>query len=122
MIIEILFVGRFVATIAFLCLDHEGPMQIIGILGGYLYAGVRLMPGLNRIINQLNVFKSIIPSIERVYNEYTSIAAKENYWDVTDFQFKNKIQIDNISFQSLNIKKDAQNGRAWCRERVCQYV
>ncbi len=71
MIIEILFVGLFVTTIAYLCLDHESPVQMIGILGGYLYAGFRLMPGLNRIINQLNVFKSVIPSIERVHQEYT---------------------------------------------------
>ena len=50
---------------------------MIGILSGYLYAGFRLMPGLNRIINHLNTFKSTIPAINRAHNEYTTIASKQ---------------------------------------------
>ncbi|ETZ07143.1 protein glycosylation K [Holospora obtusa F1] len=107
MVIEILFVGLFVTTIAYLCLDQESPVQMIGILGGYLYVGFRLMPGLNRIINQLNIFKSVIPSIERVYREYTMLAAKENYVNVPDFQFNKNIEIKDLSFRYLNTEKDA---------------
>lgn len=109
MVIEILFVGLFVTTIAYLCLDQESPVQMIGILGGYLYAGFRLMPGLNRIINQLNTFKSIIPSIERVHQEYTMVAAKENYVDVPAFQFNQCIEIKDLSFKYLNTEKNALN-------------
>lgn len=107
MVIEILFVGLFVTTIAYLCLDQESPVQMIGILGGYLYAGFRLMPGLNRIINQLNTFKSVIPSIERVYHEYTMVAAKENYVDAPSFQFNQNIDINDLSFRYLNTEKNA---------------
>jgi ABC-type multidrug transport system fused ATPase/permease subunit len=107
MVIEILFVGLFVTTIAYLCLDQESPVQMIGILGGYLYAGFRLMPGLNRIINQLNIFKSVIPSIERVHQEYTMVAAKENYVDVPGFQFNQNIELKDLSFKYLNTEKDA---------------
>lgn len=107
MVIEILFVGLFVTTIAYLCLDQESPVQMIGLLGGYLYAGFRLMPGLNRIINQLNIFKSVIPSIERVHQEYTMVAAKENYVDVPAFQFNQDIEIKDLSFRYLNTEKDA---------------
>ena len=107
MVIEILFVGLFVTTIAYLCLDQESPVQMIGILGGYLYAGFRLMPGLNRIINQLNVFKSVIPSIERVHQEYTMVAAKENYVDVPGFQFNQNIELKDLSFKYLNTEKNA---------------
>jgi hypothetical protein len=57
MVIEVLFVGLFVATIFILCLEHGSPVQMMGILGCYLYAGFRLMPGLNRIINHLTAFK-----------------------------------------------------------------
>jgi ABC-type multidrug transport system fused ATPase/permease subunit len=107
LVIEILFVGVFVTTVAIMCLDHESPTQMIGLLGGYLYAGFRLMPGLNRIINMLNTFKSVIPSIERVYKEYTSVAAKENYVDVPDFAFQNSINLTGVSFSYLNTEKDA---------------
>jgi ABC-type multidrug transport system fused ATPase/permease subunit len=107
MVIEILFVGLFVTTIAYLCLDQESPVQMIGILGGYLYVGFRLMPGLNRIINQLNVFKSVIPSIERVHQECTMAAAKENDVNVPDFQFNQNIELKNLSFRYLNTEKNA---------------
>lgn len=109
MVIEVLFVGLFVTTIAFLCLEHESPIQMIGILGGYLYAGFRLMPGLNRIINQLNVFKSIIPSIERVYSEYNMVVDKENYVHAPNFMFEHSIDLNNVSFSYLNTEKNALN-------------
>lgn len=105
-VIEVLFVGFFVMTVVFLCLEHDGPVEMIGILGGYLYAGFRLMPGLNRIINQLNVFKSVIPSIERVYHEYTTISTQESYRDVPELQFNETIELSNVCFRYLNTKKD----------------
>lgn len=107
MVIEVLFIGLFVATVAILCLEHESPTQIIGILGGYLYVGFRLMPGLNRIINQINSLKAVIPSIERVYKEYNTVAAKENYVDVPDFVFQKSIHFKNVNFHYLNTDKDA---------------
>lgn len=107
MFIEVLFVGVFVASIAYLCLKHDNPVQIIGVLGGYLYAGFRLMPGLNRIINQLNAFKAVIPYIERVYQEYTVAAAQENYCDVPHFRFDDSLGVNNVSFRYLNTKKEA---------------
>ncbi|MBM3468419.1 MAG: ABC transporter ATP-binding protein [Alphaproteobacteria bacterium] len=107
MAIEVIFVGLFVITVAILCLEHESPTQMMGILGGYLYVGFRLMPGLNRIINQLNVFKFVIPSIERVYDEYTTISSKENYIDVPGFNFKRSINLKKVCFHYFNVNKDA---------------
>jgi ATP-binding cassette, subfamily B, bacterial PglK len=106
-IIEVVFVGLFVFAIAYLCYKHDTPQKIIGILGGYLYAGFRLMPGLNRIIGQLNTFKASIASIDRVYNEYTTVAAKENYLDIPDFKFTNNIIFKNVYFKYLNTERDA---------------
>jgi len=107
MVIEVLFVGLFVTTISLLCLEHESPLQMIGILSGYLYAGFRLMPGLNRIINQLNTFKSSIPSIERVHTEYYTVANKENYVSVPEFSFEDGITFKNVNFRYLNTEKDS---------------
>lgn len=107
LVIETLFVGMFVFTIAMLCFDHESPAQMIGVLGGYLYVGFRLMPGLNRIINQTSILKGAIPSIERVYDEYYTAFAKENYQDIQNFTFKRSICLENVSFRYLNVKEDA---------------
>ena len=110
LVIEILFVGLFVTTIAILCLEHESPVQMLGVLGGYLYAGFRMMPGLNRIVNMLNAFKAVIPSIERVYKEYNTVAAKESYVDIPEFCFEKFINLNNVSFSYLNTEKDALSG------------
>ncbi|WP_051908796.1 ABC transporter ATP-binding protein [Candidatus Odyssella acanthamoebae] len=106
-IIEVMFVGLFVVAIAILALEHDRPSQMMGVLGGYLYAGFRLMPGLNRIINQLNLFKSSIPSIERVYNEYTTIAQSQNYKNIPTFHFNKTITFKDVSFKYLNTKNNA---------------
>ena len=107
MVIEVLFVGLFVTTIAFLCLEHESPVQMIGVLGGYLYLGFRVMPGLNRVVNQLNVFKASIPSIERVCSECNAAAAKENYVNIPDFLFDRYIELKGIFFRYPNVEKNA---------------
>lgn len=107
MMIELLFVGAFVSIVAVLCLNHESPIQMLGILGGYFYAGFRLMPGLNRMINQLNVFKSSIPSIEHVHKEYLSTATQAHYQDIPKFQFNKTLELKDVSFRYLNTKKEA---------------
>jgi ATP-binding cassette subfamily C protein len=106
MVIEVLFVVLFVAAVACMCLGQETPMHMLGILGGYLYVGFRVMPGLNRIITQLNDFKSTIPSIERIYQEYNLITAKENYVDIPDFEFKERIDLKSVSFRYPNTNRD----------------
>ena len=107
MVIETLFVGLFVAAISFLCLEHESPVQTIGVLGGYLYLGFRAMPGLNRVINLLSAFKAVIPQIERVFVEYNAVAIKESYADLPNFSFAQVIELKDVCFHYLNIKKNA---------------
>jgi ATP-binding cassette subfamily C protein len=106
MIIEVLFMGLLIGTIAFLCLGHEGPTQIMGILSGYLYAGFRLMPGLNRILGHLNVFKSQIPNIDRVYSEFRAVPVRENYSHNPDFSFRQCIALKDVRFQYINTHQD----------------
>ena len=105
-VIEILFVGCFVATVAYLCFSKENSMQMMGILGGYLYLGFRLMPGINRIISQLNNLKYVMPGIERVYEEYHTVAQQENTIDVPDFHFDKTIVLKDLSFSYINTSRD----------------
>lgn len=106
MVLEVLFVSLFMVVIACLCLEHESPVQMIGILGGYFYVGFRLMPALNRIINLLNSFKTVIPSIERVYTEFTSVKTQNNYHNISALTFENSIVLNDVSFRYLNTQKD----------------
>lgn len=106
-VIEVLFVGLFVIAIGVLAHESNTPSQMMGVLGGYLYIGFRLMPGLNRIINQLNQLKATIPSIERVYREYTTIAKSQSYKNIPDFSFNNNIKFDDVNFKYLNTETNA---------------
>ena len=63
----------FIFTIFFLTKNNYNFNELIGLLGAFLYAGFRIMPGLNRIINHVNIFKSSIPSIETVSEELKSL-------------------------------------------------
>lgn len=105
-VIETLFVGLFVTSIAFLCLEHESPKQMMGVLAGYLYLGFRVMPALNRIINQMNNFKAIIPAIERIHSENNIITAKENYLNVPNLSFKESLTLTDVYFRYINTHKD----------------
>jgi len=96
--LEVVFVGLFVTAISVLCLENESPTNMMGILGGYMYVGFRLMPSLNRIITYLGTFKQSIPSIERVWEEYHMPALSESYVNVEDFKFEKSINLRNISF------------------------
>lgn len=106
-VIELLFVGLFVFAIAYMALKHNNPQEMIGIMGGYLYLGFRVMPGLNRIINQVNTFKMMTPYIERVHHEYFHTTAGIPLKDEKDFHFKKKISFQDVSFQYLNTNKNA---------------
>lgn len=109
-IIEIVFVLILVIMVGILCKNHEDPIQMTSLIGGYIYAGFRLMPSLNRIIHQISVFKSCIPSIECIHFEITNVASKQSYVHAYDLEFNKSINIKNVSFRYLNTEKDALHG------------
>lgn len=106
-VLEVLFMGMFVTTIAIMCMGNDTPTQMMGILGGYLYAGFRLMPGLNRMINMLNNFKFVIPNIERIYGEYKFITQKNSYEAVPNLTFNNSVTFKDVDFAYPNVDKNA---------------
>ncbi|MBX9703884.1 MAG: ABC transporter ATP-binding protein/permease, partial [Silvanigrellaceae bacterium] len=107
-IIEVCFVAVFIVVICYMCLQQDTQTQMIGILGGYIYTGFRLLPGLNRIINHFAYFKSSIPSIERSYEEYfSSNLSHHKEQSVHDLKFENEIILKNLSFRYPNTKIDA---------------
>ncbi len=105
--IETVFVSIFVFGIIFLNLASENPLAFVGIIGGYIYAGFRLMPGINRIINNLNSIKMSLPSVKRVHEEYKNIAIGKNFFDIPNLEFKKSISFKNVSFKYLNAEKNA---------------
>jgi ATP-binding cassette subfamily C protein len=102
LVIEVLFMSLFVIAVSYLCFEHDSPQEIMGILGGYLYMGFRLMPGLNRMIGQLGIFKSSMASIERVYDEYHHpVVANAPLIHFPNFSFEHSVVLNKVSFQYL---------------------
>ena len=108
-IIEVMFMGFLVGTIALLCSRHESPAQMMAILSGYLYAGFRLMPGFNRILGYFNVLKSQIPPINRLYEEYNALPQIEPEELCPSFAFEKGIRLNQVCFQYISSESEALN-------------
>lgn len=113
LVIETIFVFIFVVAISFLSIEQDASLEMMGVLGGYLYVGFRLMPGLNRIINQLSNLKSVIPSIDRTHAEYKSVMQEQTYQNVEGFHFEEDIIFRNVGFSYLNVEKRALSKIDW---------
>lgn len=111
--LEILFVSIFIFTIFFLTKNNYNFNELVGLLGAFLYAGFRIMPGLNRIINQVNIFKSSIPSIETVSEELKSLRNNEiqslNNASEKKMKFNDNIKLSNINLCYKNKKPVLKN-------------
>ncbi len=106
-IIELLFVAIFIMAIAYLSYDNDTPAAVLGVLAGYLYAGFRMMPGLNRIAQQLAALKGALPSISRVHKEFQYLEATAVYKNEPSLTFSCDISVQNISFRYDNTTTDA---------------
>jgi ABC-type multidrug transport system fused ATPase/permease subunit len=96
-LIESLFVGIFMMIIACLCIQHAHPVEITGILGSYLYIGFRLMPGLNRILHQMSVVKSSMPSLMRIADEMTNVPTMP-LLHLPELTFEKVLTLRDVSF------------------------
>lgn len=105
--LEVVFVMLFVAAIVFMSLQMNTPQQMMGALGGYLYAGFRMMPGLNRILWNLNNYKLCIPNIDRVYEEYTTVEDPAVTEDNPALTFHHQLEMRGVCFRYLNTSTDA---------------
>ena len=102
MAIETLFVVFFMSVVVVMCAKDNNNQQMMSLLGGYLYVGFRVMPGLNRIISLANTVKSVVPSVTRMYKEYNWITSKDNIASIAAFEFKSSIELQGVSFKYLN--------------------
>ena len=93
LIIETLFIFIFVFAVYILTNEYQNnSTEIISILSLYLYAGFRLAPSLNRIINHLSSLKSVIPSVNRVKKVFDKEIDRNTIKKKFYFQRKNKIR------------------------------
>ncbi len=96
--IEIVFVMIFIVTVLTLISSGMPLHQIAGLMGAYLYAGFRMMPGLNRIIIQSSILKLVAPNIERILFEIQNMPTAAKIQDESDFRFDKDLTFDHVIF------------------------
>jgi ATP-binding cassette subfamily C protein len=107
--LEAFFIVIFISVICYMTVTHHDTQKILVLLGGYLYAGFRFMPGMNRIVNFVSIFKSLIPAINHVYQEYTALGAVRHMQDSDSFSFSDSIIFMEVDFRYENTKKNVLN-------------
>lgn len=97
-VIESMFFFLFVASIWMMLWRNQGSSVMIASLGAIFYVAFRIMPGINRLIGHLNAFKSYIPRLNTVYEEYLKIEPREVWLNLPDFSFERHIDFNHVSF------------------------
>jgi ATP-binding cassette subfamily C protein len=97
--IELVFIIFFAGIVITYSMQNADFSTLMLTLSAYLYAGFRLLPGLNRMIIQMNNIKMADASLERVISEMTSPLLEKNYVSAPDLSFNKTIQISNVSYQ-----------------------
>lgn len=97
-LIETLFVIIFMCYIIYSISINNTFENILLTLGGYLYAGFRIMPGINRIIVQLNLFKTCQPFIETTFKEIFNNDPTAKFGFDNHFQFEKQIEFQSVCY------------------------
>jgi len=112
-VIEMIVVSGLLLLILLKLLLGDAPMEIVPLLGVLALAAFRLMPSANRIITYSNTIKFQLPLFHELYDELLAIRQRAltgedlfNNDNGTSLEFSKEIQIDHLSFQYPEGKKE----------------
>ncbi len=97
--LETFFIAFFSLFLMYFSLYGSDNKYFLGVLAGYLYAGFRILPGLNRVIVQLNLFKGCQPYINTVFDEYYKDTEQLKLISQKSFRFADKISLRDLHFK-----------------------
>jgi ATP-binding cassette, subfamily B, bacterial PglK len=97
--IETLFMLFFALIVVIYSRPGHNIDALTPMLGAYLYAGFRLLPGLNRIIIQLSNVKMSEPSFQRIGEDLSAPAHENVYVSAPGLTFRQDIALRNVSYR-----------------------
>ncbi|MBI4030540.1 MAG: ABC transporter ATP-binding protein [Proteobacteria bacterium] len=107
--IEIAFIAFFVSLVFYFYTTAADFSALTKALSAYLYAGLRLLPGLNRVMIQLNNIKMCETSMRRVVDEINSPFFETAYISSPSLRFQNAIRVENVTHRYAGAARDALN-------------
>jgi len=115
-LLELIFVTLIFSFFTINFFSGKGLMDFLPTLGLFAAVALRIMPGLNKIILNIQLFRNSLPYLNEIREDYESFKKKKNPRSVEKkINFKNSIFLENISLSyskeqvlrniTMNIKK-----------------
>jgi ATP-binding cassette, subfamily B, bacterial PglK len=110
-VIETAMVGFILLLFVFSILTGVGSERLLSTLGLFAYAGMRLMPSLQKIVGGLNNIRFSDAAINQVYDDLRLVEEVERPRDgETSLRFTQQIRLDNVSFTYEQTEHPALTG------------
>ncbi len=107
---EILFVALITVFLLSLYKNQLEIQNIFPILGTFIAAGYRLIPSFGRIISQLQIYKFLIPSSQKLFTDKSKFIIPFKDEKKNNFKFfEKKILLDKVTFSYHKNDKDEKN-------------
>ena len=96
---EILFVSSIFLILIILNLQNKSNTQLIPLLALFAAAGLRLMPSVTKIANNIQNLIKMSPFIDIIFDDYKKFLTANNTYDKKNFStFDKKIEFKNVDF------------------------
>ncbi len=99
---EIIIVIIISSTLLLMIFYNVEIIEYIPIIGLYFFAVFRIMPSINRVINNIQSIRYSTPSFNKIYENFTNKTVIENTTENIDF--KEEIKFEKISFSHNNLE------------------
>ena len=108
---EILFVSSIFLILIILNLQNKSNTQLIPLLALFAAAGLRLMPSVTKIANNIQNLIKMSPFIDIIFDDYKKFLTANNTYDKKNFStFDKKIEFKNVDFSfGIKTKKILKN-------------
>ncbi len=109
--LELLAVIGLAGLIGLMVVQERELSILLPTLGVFVAAAFRMIPSVNRIMSSMQAIRYANPVIEKLYIEFKMIRECKEESDLTvDFNFLDKIKIDNLRYRYLNVSTFAIDG------------
>ena len=99
---EIVIVIILSSTLLYMIFHNLEIIEYIPMIGLYIFAVFRIMPSINRAINNIQGIRYSTPSFYKIYENFTDKTVVENITEKIDF--KEEIKFEKISFSYNNLE------------------
>lgn len=99
---EIIIIIIISSTLLLMIFYNVEIIDYIPIIGLYFFAIFRIMPSINRVINNIQSIRYSTPSFNKIYENFTTKTVFENITEKIDF--KEEIKFEKISFSHNNLE------------------